>query len=95
MSRRWEMMNREWVVQGLTAKPRSLRILVTYVAVEDGEDEPEARFHLVAPLFEHRGRTGDDDSVDAPSQEEFARDEACLDRLSESYVVGYEEVDTR
>ena len=64
-------------------------------AVEDREREAEARFHLVAPLLQHRRRTRHDDPVHAPAEQQFAGDQSGLDRLAEADVVGDEQVDPR
>ena len=64
-------------------------------AVENRERESEARFHLVAPLLQHRRRAGDDDAIDPPAEQQLARDQARLDRLAEADIVGDEEVDAR
>ena len=64
-------------------------------AIEDREREPEARLHLVTPLLQHRRRTGDHDPIDPPAQQQLARDQAGLDRLAETDVVGDEEIDAR
>ena len=64
-------------------------------AVEDGEREAEARFHLVAPLLQHRRRTRHHDPVHPPAQQQFTRDQPRLDRLAEADVVGDEQVDPR
>ena len=64
-------------------------------AVEDGEREAEARFHLVAPLLQHRRRTRHHDPVHPSAQQQLARDQPRLDRLAEADVVGDEQVDAR
>jgi len=51
-------------------------------SVEDLEIEAELRLQFVAPLVDHRRRTGDHDSVDALAQEHLARDQAGFDRLT-------------
>ena len=64
-------------------------------AVEDLEIQSELRFQFVAPLVDHRRRTGDDYRVDTLTQEHLAGDQAGFDRLTQADVIGYEQVDAR
>jgi hypothetical protein len=64
-------------------------------AVEDGGRKPKARFELVAPLQQHRRRAHDDDVVNLPTEQQFARNEPGLDRLAKADVIGNEEIDAR
>jgi hypothetical protein len=73
----------------LAAHPRQVG------AVQDLEHEAEALFELRFPLFEDRGRRSDNDGLGFLAQEQLARDQARLDRLAESRVVGDEQVDAR
>ena len=69
--------------------------LADALAIDDVEGEAELALKLVLPLHRHGGRRGDDDEIDAPAQQQLARDEAGLDRLAEADVVGDQEVDAR
>jgi hypothetical protein len=62
-------------------------------AIENLEDEAKALLELRLPLFEHRGRRRDDNSLRLLAQEQLARDEAGFDRLPQTSVIGDEEVD--
>lgn len=64
-------------------------------AVEDLEHKAEALFELSLPLLQDRGRRRDDDGLRLLAQEQLARDQARLDRLAKSRVVGDEQVDAR
>ena len=61
--------------------------------IECLEEQAEPSLELLAPLRHHRWRTDHDDVLHASAEEQFAGDEAGLDRLAEADVVGDEEVD--
>ena len=65
------------------------------VAVQDHELEREFLAHLLLPLHLERRRADDQDPSDAALPDQFLDDQARLDRLAESDVVGEEEVDPR
>ena len=73
----------------LLANPRKIR------AVENHEDEAEAFLHLRLPLLQHRRGRGDHDRFRLLAKQQLARDEAGLDGLPETRVVGDEEVHSR
>ena len=82
-------------VPGIDGKPPLPPARVDIGLVEDDEREAKALLELVAPL-EHDARgAGDDDALDALSQQELLEDEPGLDGLSQAHVVGDEEVDPR
>ncbi|XYP31467.1 hypothetical protein ACI6GS_06475 [Zavarzinia sp. CC-PAN008] len=62
-------------------------------AVHQREAQAEARLHLILPLRLGRGRCRDDDRVDPPPEQQFARDQPRLDRFTQANVVGDEQVD--
>ena len=64
-------------------------------AVENLEEEAEAILQLTLPLLEHRRGRGDDNRLRLLAQEQLTRNEARLDGLAETRVVGDEEVDAR
>ena len=61
--------------------------------VQDLEPETEPLFHLPLPLFKHRRRGRDDDRADLLAEQELTGDQAGLDGLPQSGVVGNEQVD--
>jgi hypothetical protein len=65
------------------------------VAIEDLEDKTEALVQLRLPLLEHRRRRRDNDRLGLLTQQQLARDQAGLDRLTETSIVGDEEVGAR
>ena len=65
------------------------------LGVDDAEVQAELLVHLVLPLHGKAGRADDDDGACAVTEQEFLDDHACLDRLSESDVVGEEQVGAR
>ena len=69
--------------------------LVDALAIDNIEGQTELALQLVLPLHRHRGRGGNDDEVDAPAQQQLARDQPGFDRLAETDVVGDQEVDPR
>ena len=63
--------------------------------VEDDETEPEALREFVPPLEDDGGRARDHHAVHALAKKKLLKDEACLDRLSETDIIGDEEVYAR
>ena len=73
----------------LLADPRKIR------AVENHEDEAEALLHLGLPLLQHGRGRGDHDRLRLLAKQQLACDEAGLDGLPQTRVVGDEEVHAR
>ena len=84
-------MRRPWVGTKAAFATNARQVL----PVQNLEDEPEPLLHLGLPLFQHRWGRGHDDGADFAAQEEFADDQACLDRLAQARVVRDEKVDSR
>ncbi len=61
--------------------------------VENLESEPETCFEFLFPLQEHRGRARDDDLADFFAQQQLTCDQSGFDRLTETHVVGDEQID--
>ena len=64
-------------------------------AIDEGEGEAELRFKLVLPLPNHSGRSGDENEIDAPPQQHFAKNQTRFDGLAGADVVGNQQVDPR
>jgi len=62
-------------------------------SVDDLEEEAESGFHLFPPLQEHGGRAANDDVQHLAAEQEFARDQPCLNRIAEPDAIRYEEID--
>ena len=59
--------------------------------VDDDEGQAEALLHLVAPLLDHRGRTGHHHPAHALAHQHLAEDQPGLDGLAQADVVGDEQ----
>src|SRR5690606_16182739 len=62
------------------------------VAVENLEAQAEACIEFVLPLAKHGWRAGNHDISDAAAEEQFGGDETGLNGLTETHVIGDEEV---
>ena len=65
------------------------------VGVDDPEVEPELVAHLLAPLDLQAGRADDEDPAGSVAEDQFLGDQAGLDGLAETDVVGDQQVDAR
>ena len=80
---------------GFASMPRRRRRACVSSRSTRSKGRRELLPHLVAPLKAQRGRRQDQHALDAPPQQEFAQDQAGLDRLAEADVVGDQQVDAR
>jgi hypothetical protein len=64
------------------------------VPINDGEVETEFLCEFVLPLQQHRSGRGDNNHVDAAPQQQFTHDQARLDRLAETDIIGNQQIDT-
>ena len=61
--------------------------------IDDREIEAEFLRQLVLPLQQHRRRRRDDDHLDATPQQQLSNDKARFDRLTQTDVVGDQQID--
>ncbi len=77
-------------IGGKAARPPGVQEVLT---VDDGEVEAEFLRQLVLPLQQHRGRSRDDDHLDAATQHQLLNDETGFHRLAEADIVGDQQID--
>ncbi len=88
-----ETMKREPTLHGLAEKPRVPRVSKRCSRSTMVKSRPNFCAQLVLPLQQHRGRSRDDDHLDAATQHQLLNDETGFHRLAEADIVGDQQID--
>ena len=75
------------------AKPTFLANILEVIPVEDLKMKAKPALKLLAPLQQHRGRTGDDYLSHFLAEKELPSNQPCLYRFPEADIVRNEQID--